>query len=523
MGAARRVSIRALAAGVLAGVLAVTAAGCGSPGADAGAGETGASTPPSAPAGGPPDAGPPWTVAPGHTGIRAGAGTVQLVGATAQGEALTYRAFRALQTNGANSKGHNDALLDAKTLRVLTPWPVHSANGGVAITRPEGEVALALAWPSSQGYSNLILDLPGPGTYDVHELAAEQTAATTSGRLAARPGHRLAGPAAQAVAESTRRLDELRALGEGSSARQVAAARAWDAAAVASREVAIDLGRSFDGVADGSPPWGFTLTDLRPGHPDVRSVADLAGATGRKAAVRMVFDLERGADTYADKVATAKRDGLIVVGQILDSVYMAKVDMDRWQARVAEFVQTLPDVAVWEIGNEVNGDWLGEGVADKVDYAARYVKEHSQARTMLTLLWELGESEPETSMFTWLEANLPPERRAAIDEVGLSVYPDVHPLGVSLDRVLTAVHREFPTQRVSITELGYRIAKNPNTWWSGSRDTDQARAKESEFYGLAIRGYPYSGGGPYWWHFTQEAPPDSPLWRTYRDLMTSAT
>ena len=197
--------------------------------------------------------------------------------------------------------------------------------------------------------------------------------------------------------------------------------------------------------------------------------------------------------------------------------------MDRWRARVEEFVGTLPEVDVWEIGNEVNGDWLGEGTSDKVDYAARYVKEHSDARTMLTLLWELGEADPETSMFTWLEANLPAERRWAIDEVGLSVYPDVHPLGVSLDRVLTAVHREFPTQRVSITELGYRIAKNPNTWWSGSRDTDQARAKESEFYGLAIRGYPYSGGGPYWWHFTQEAPPDSPLWRTYRDLMTSAT
>lgn len=452
----------------------------------------------------------------------AGAGVVKLTGYTADGEALSYRELRRIQANGKGTEGENDALVDPDTLRILTQWPLQNDGGTAVVNRPAGKVALAFAWPSSQGYSELILDLPGPGSYDLHELATTQTLADLERRMARVPDYQPSAETRREVEAARDAQERVSSLPQGRQ-RGVAAAQAWDAAAAASTLVAAELGSTFTGYDGGPPLWGFTLTDMRADNPDVRSAAELARQTDRPTAVRLVFDLERGVDAYREKVAEASRAGLVVVGQILDSTDMAEVDMDRWQRRVAEFVDGLPEVGVWEVGNEINGDWLGSQVSEKVDYAARYVREHTSARTMITLLWQLGEGKKDTSMFTWVDENLAPSTRALIDEVGLSLYPDTHPLGVSLDRVMLTLDREFASSRLSVTELGYRVPGTPHTWWWGSTDEQEAKRVIADYYGRAIRGYPYSSGGPYWWLFTQEAPQDSPLWSTFRTAMGEST
>jgi hypothetical protein len=60
-----------------------------------------------------------------------------------------------------------------------------------------------------------------------------------------------------------------------------------------------------------------------------------------------------------------------VMGELLDSLYVGGYDVDQYRARACEYRGTLGQlVELWEIGNEVNGEWLGEGVLEKLAAAA---------------------------------------------------------------------------------------------------------------------------------------------------------
>ncbi len=63
-----------------------------------------------------------------------------------------------------------------------------SESGDPALTLPSrGAAALSLAWPTSSGYSNLIIDLPSHGgNFDFNQLAAKQVLRDIRGSLAAR-------------------------------------------------------------------------------------------------------------------------------------------------------------------------------------------------------------------------------------------------------------------------------------------------------------------------------------------------
>jgi hypothetical protein len=232
--------------------------------------------------------------------------------------------------------------------------------------------------------------------------------------------------------------------------------------------------------------------------------------------VRLVFDLSEGPSYYTATVRAAHKAGIRVVGQFLDSSDMARVSQKQWQRRVARFVTGLPDVDTWEVGNEANGNWLGSGVGAKIAYAAAYVKAHTRASTLLTLYWQLGEDDAEHSLFTWA-SSLPQSTVRNLDQIGLSVYPEDHPLGAAFDRVFRTLHEAFPRQRLAITELGYWSADTGHAWWWGSRDdpTGKGRQAVADLYTRAVFGYPYSAGGTYWWYFLEEVRPSDSVFRTF--------
>jgi hypothetical protein len=176
----------------------------------------------------------------------------------------------------------------------------------------------------------------------------------------------------------------------------------------------------------------------------------------------------------------------------------------------------------WEVGNEVNGSWLGRDVGAKVAYAADFVKRHTSARTLLTLYWQLGEDAPRYSMFTWASRNLSAGTMTDIDDVGISLYPEDHPMGLAFDRALRTLHARFTRQRLLISELGYWSPDLGHTWWWGVRRAPRERGRlaVAELYQSAVLGYPYSGGGTYWWYYRQEAMARTPLWRLLASLHT---
>jgi hypothetical protein len=93
------------------------------------------------------------------------------------GKLLNWEGFRRIQENGQGNKGDNDKLLDPDYLTIILKgkdcYGLYSSqkepatkDGQPVLEWPRGRtrVTLSLAWPTVAGYSNLMLDLPKPGS-----------------------------------------------------------------------------------------------------------------------------------------------------------------------------------------------------------------------------------------------------------------------------------------------------------------------------------------------------------------------
>jgi hypothetical protein len=420
----------------------------------------------------------------------------------ADGHLLSWRQFRDVQSNGAGVDGHNDALLDASTLQITEIGPLYPDRGGIALDPPDEDALLALAWPSADGYSQLLLPVPPPGRYNFNLLAARQAAAAVRALVGAHPDQPAAGDAATAIATAEAELTRAEAA-DDEVAAAVAATQAYDAAVHAQ----VVLLQQYGTGRAATLRRGVTLDEV----PDAATLERARAAVGDGGWIRLVLDPDTPLREYAAPVAAAHRLGLRVLALPIDSSEMAALSDAAWRARITAAVDALPDVDEWEAGNEVNGDWLGEDVAARVAWAVDHVHEQTAATVLVTLYWQLGEGEAENSIFNWLAAH--PESVARADDVGLSVYPEEHPMGAATDAVLTRLHDVLPGRTLLISELGYGSEDLQPIWWWGS-PTDQegaGRAAVASLYTLAPAGYPFTGGGPFWWYFAQDANPGTPL------------
>ena len=75
------------------------------------------------------------------------------------------------------------------------------------------------------------------------------------------------------------------------------------------------------------------------------------------------------------------------------------------------------------------------------------------ATIVVTLYYQLGQESAENSVLTWARNELPSELLDVTDVLGLSVYPQLHPLGTGADRILSALAEAY----VYITENIYHI------------------------------------------------------------------
>ena len=123
-----------------------------------------------------------------------------------------------------------------------------------------------------------------------------------------------------------------------------------------------------------------------------------------------------------------------IMGEILDSQYVSTYSVADYSSRTASYLNTLGSyVDVWEVGNEVNGEWLGstpDGVAKMYD-AYMQVKQRGW-KTALTLYYNGPLDEGSAScwasadhqMFNWAQANIPSEMKQHLDYVLVSYYED---------------------------------------------------------------------------------------------------
>ena len=417
----------------------------------------------------------------------------------------------------------NDAILDLANLCVIKNSPVLFASGKyLTFKLTDKPIAFALNWPTEPlGYSMIILDNGGNGftrsaTINFTYQAALDEKIRLDKRLAVRPNYKKSGNFKKAYADVELHLKKA----AGSTDQSVIGREgqlALDRLAVADdillREYGLQLAIANKGEIT---PWiGLTIDVVDNYKENIDMAAKISEPYGW---IRVVFD-PGPPSVYKDLIAYAKSKGLKILGQPVDSSYDKKFTLQQYVARFKEYMAAFPDIDAWEVGNEVNGNWLTPEIPEKIAEAAAYCKSMNKM-TVLTFFYQINTGgQKKYSMFTWINEHLPQSTRDNIDVVFISLYEEQAPLGIGFDRVMTQLRAEFPKQKIGIGELGYWI-KGQRAWWELSKEnpmTDGLFAFAAKYYPASF-GYEGSVGGCFWWNFVREFKSEPRLQKVVSDL-----
>jgi len=224
---------------------------------------------------------------------------------------------------------------------------------------------------------------------------------------------------------------------------------------------------------------------------------------------RIVFDEWVDATDYTDAVEDI-RGVSYIMGELLDSYYMDDYTVQQFKDRTDEYMDELGNrVDIWEIGNEVNGEWLGDpdDVVEKITYAYDEAVDRGLT-TALTLYynedcWLYSWEE----MLVWAAARLPTRMKSGLDYVLISYYEhDCNDLQPNWDDVFQDVVDMFPNSKVGISECGTTVQNDKQEYMERyySMDIDQ----------------PAYVGGYFWWYGKQDIVPKSKdNWTLFNDTL----
>ena len=256
-----------------------------------------------------------------------------------------------------------------------------------------------------------------------------------------------------------------------------------------------------------TPVYGVTVDDIS----NLSAITKSLSALPRMPTTRIVFDEFRPAADYREAAAAIGQVSY-VMGEILDSLYVPRYSVQAYRERTAEYLAALgPAVDIWEIGNEINGEWLGDTRDVVAKMTAAYDTVKAQGKTAaLTLYYNEGcAQKAANAMFAWAQAHVPARMKSGLDYVWISYYEDDCP-GEKPDwaAVFERLSAMFPTARLGFGEVGTAVA---------SRKAEYV----TRYYTLSIDAPRYVGGY-FWWYFRQDmVPPSAPLWSTLSDAIAS--
>jgi hypothetical protein len=273
-----------------------------------------------------------------------------------------------------------------------------------------------------------------------------------------------------------------------------------------------------------SPIYGVTLDN-------VSKLADVTNSLRRVAqvpTVRVVFDAGVKPTHYVNPIKQF-RPVSYIMGELIDSSYMKHyktvTEVQSWTRSYTSTLGSLVDV--WEVGNEVNGNWLsresdGTDVLPKIEAMYDIVSGLGGA-TAITFFYEGEPSDPNNciatghggnDMFRWIDQrfqlHLPTRQRPSgaekirlnVNYVLVSWYPDqcsgVRP---SWPWVFTQLANIFPNSKVGFGELG-----TAEPQYGSSFEINEIR----QYYSMAmtVSGFPSVYiGGYFWWYFAEEMVP----------------
>jgi hypothetical protein len=261
------------------------------------------------------------------------------------------------------------------------------------------------------------------------------------------------------------------------------------------------------------PVWGVTVDSISQAG---RVVSSLAGLPDRPTA-RVYFDVRRPARYYAQAVRRIHRVSA-VMGELLDSSDEKAISVTRFRARVKSYLHVLGrQVDIWEIGNEVNGNWTGPYPVVTAKLTRAYDAVHAAgAATALTLYannfgpGHCGDGAAELTPVQFSRRYVPARVAGGLSYVLLSYYPSQcggrEPSSAALAATLRQLHGIYPRAALGFGEVGMPSPV------SGAR-LHQARQVMRWAYSLSPR-LPYYVGGYFWWYAAEDALHPGALLRT---------
>jgi len=264
-------------------------------------------------------------------------------------------------------------------------------------------------------------------------------------------------------------------------------------------------------IPDRTPLFGVTVDDI--GH--LGHTASALAELPNRPAVRIYFDVRQPARYYATAVRRISRAGA-VMGELLDSSDEKAISVAGFQARAESYLRALgAAVSIWEIGNEVNGNWTGPYpvVAAKLTEAYNDVAA-AGGRTALTLYANnfgpdhCGDGRAELTPAQFSDRYVPASVRRGVSYVLLSYYPTQcrgrEPSAAQVRQALRQLHGIYPGAALGFGEVGL-----PDPVTGASLRT--AGQIMHWAYGLNL-GLPYYIGGYFWWYGAEDAlRPGAPL------------
>jgi hypothetical protein len=256
--------------------------------------------------------------------------------------------------------------------------------------------------------------------------------------------------------------------------------------------------------ASSSPLYGVTIDRIT----HIATVVAAEKALPERPITRVYFDVSEPASYYASAVALLHTVSQ-VMGELLDSSDATSISTGTFQLRVEDYLTTLgSSVDLWEIGNEVNGNWTGPYAtgAAKVDEAYRDVAK-TGGKTALTLYANeygpdhCGDGTAELTPMQYSERYVPRTVRDGLTDVFESYYPtqcgNSFPTGARVASEMRSLHTLYPHAHLGFGEVGLPHRVEPRTLATGEAVMRWA-------YGLAP-GLPYYVGGYFWWYAYEDA------------------
>ena len=268
---------------------------------------------------------------------------------------------------------------------------------------------------------------------------------------------------------------------------------------------------SFATVTDTNRVYGLTLDGVGGLSKIMLSLSGLC----KKPTTRIVFD-EWVAAAYYQNPVNQIHNVSFIMGEILDSYYMSQYDLQQYTERTQNYLDTLGDnVDIWEIGNEINGEWCDStgnagNVMAKINAAYQIIKSNNK-KTAITLYYNKNcWSNPQNEMFRWVNNNISQTLRNGLDYVWVSYYEDdCNGYQPNWQRVFDSLRTYFPNSKLGMGECGTNVPEKKAPYIN-------------KYYKLNVT-TPNFVGGYFWWYYKQDCVPQTDtLWTVFNNAISNS-